>query len=59
MPCVCCCAVVLTCPFCCLYRPAVKSSRKKQTVKKQKTSKILVRNIPFQATVREIRELFR
>ncbi|NXF08254.1 RBM19 protein, partial [Smithornis capensis] len=39
-------------------RPAVKSFRKKQTVKKQKTSKILVRNIPFQATVREIRELF-
>ncbi|NXJ31338.1 RBM19 protein, partial [Ciconia maguari] len=39
-------------------RPAVKSSRKKQTIKKQKTSKILVRNIPFQATVREIRELF-
>ncbi|NXW49591.1 RBM19 protein, partial [Nyctiprogne leucopyga] len=39
-------------------RPAVKSSRKKQAVKKQKTSKILVRNIPFQATVREIRELF-
>ncbi|XP_009708279.1 PREDICTED: probable RNA-binding protein 19 [Cariama cristata] len=39
-------------------RPTVKSSRKKQTVKKQKTSKILVRNIPFQATVKEIRELF-
>ncbi|XP_040462095.1 probable RNA-binding protein 19 [Falco naumanni] len=39
-------------------RPAVKSSRKKQTVKKQVTSKILVRNIPFQATVKEIRELF-
>ncbi|NXD11176.1 RBM19 protein, partial [Nothocercus nigrocapillus] len=39
-------------------RPAVKSSRKKQTLKKQTTSKILVRNIPFQATVREIRELF-
>ncbi|NXC45269.1 RBM19 protein, partial [Penelope pileata] len=39
-------------------RPAVKSSRTKQTVKKQKNSKILVRNIPFQATVREIRELF-
>uniref|UniRef100_A0A8C9F6J3 RNA binding motif protein 19 n=1 Tax=Pavo cristatus TaxID=9049 RepID=A0A8C9F6J3_PAVCR len=48
----------LTCPFCSPDRPAVKSSRKKQTVKKQKTSKILVRNIPFQATVREIRELF-
>uniref|UniRef100_A0A674GV71 Probable RNA-binding protein 19 n=1 Tax=Taeniopygia guttata TaxID=59729 RepID=A0A674GV71_TAEGU len=39
-------------------RPAVKSTRKKQIAKKQKTSKILVRNIPFQATVREIRELF-
>ncbi|XP_066187422.1 probable RNA-binding protein 19 [Sylvia atricapilla] len=39
-------------------RPAVKSARKKQTAKKQKTSKILVRNIPFQATVKEIRELF-
>ncbi|NWW89446.1 RBM19 protein, partial [Rhynochetos jubatus] len=39
-------------------RPTVKSSRKKQIVKKQTSSKILVRNIPFQATVREIRELF-
>ncbi|NWI82287.1 RBM19 protein, partial [Dryoscopus gambensis] len=39
-------------------RPAAKPARKKQTAKKQKTSKILVRNIPFQATVREIRELF-
>ncbi|NXX93788.1 RBM19 protein, partial [Centropus bengalensis] len=39
-------------------RPPVNSSRKKQTVKKQTTSKILVRNIPFQATVKEIRELF-
>ncbi|XP_017602024.1 PREDICTED: probable RNA-binding protein 19 [Corvus brachyrhynchos] len=39
-------------------RPAVKPARRKQTAKKQKTSKILVRNIPFQATVREIRELF-
>lgn len=46
-------------PFLLAFRPAVKSARKKQTVKKQKTSKILVRNIPFQATVREIRELFR
>ncbi|XP_020663005.3 putative RNA-binding protein 19 [Pogona vitticeps] len=36
----------------------VTSARKKQTSKKQKTSKILVRNIPFQATVKEIRELF-
>ncbi|KAJ8005676.1 hypothetical protein DPEC_G00120400 [Dallia pectoralis] len=33
-------------------------SRKKQTEKKQTSSKILVRNVPFQATVREIRELF-
>lgn len=46
-------------PFLLASRPAVKPARKKQTAKKQKTSKILVRNIPFQATVREIRELFR
>ncbi|XP_077164445.1 putative RNA-binding protein 19 isoform X2 [Paroedura picta] len=39
-------------------KSAVTSARKKQTGKKQKSSKILVRNIPFQATVREIRELF-
>nr|XP_033811608.1 probable RNA-binding protein 19 [Geotrypetes seraphini]XP_033811609.1 probable RNA-binding protein 19 [Geotrypetes seraphini] len=39
-------------------RPAVTSTRKKQTNKKQNSSKILVRNIPFQATVREVRELF-
>lgn len=31
---------------------------KKQEKKKQKTSKILVRNIPFQATKKEIKELF-
>ncbi|XP_070690343.1 probable RNA-binding protein 19 isoform X2 [Pempheris klunzingeri] len=34
------------------------SHKKKQAAKKQTGSKILVRNIPFQATVREIRELF-
>uniref|UniRef100_A0A665X1Q7 Probable RNA-binding protein 19 n=1 Tax=Echeneis naucrates TaxID=173247 RepID=A0A665X1Q7_ECHNA len=34
------------------------SRKKKQIEKKQKGSKILVRNVPFQATVREIRELF-
>lgn len=34
------------------------SRKKKQTDKKQTGSKILVRNIPFQATVRELRELF-
>uniref|UniRef100_A0A8C8VE71 Probable RNA-binding protein 19 n=1 Tax=Pelusios castaneus TaxID=367368 RepID=A0A8C8VE71_9SAUR len=39
-------------------KPTVMTSRKKQTPKKQKSSKILVRNIPFQATLREIRELF-
>ncbi|NXJ29184.1 RBM19 protein, partial [Dicrurus megarhynchus] len=39
-------------------RPAVNPARKKQTAQKQRTSKILVRNIPFQATAREIRELF-
>lgn len=36
----------------------VVKTRKKQIVKKQTTSKILVRNVPFQATVRELRELF-
>ncbi|XP_025048849.1 probable RNA-binding protein 19 isoform X3 [Alligator sinensis] len=39
-------------------KSTVTSSRKKQILKKQKSSKILVRNIPFQATVREVRELF-
>uniref|UniRef100_A0A670KD92 RNA binding motif protein 19 n=1 Tax=Podarcis muralis TaxID=64176 RepID=A0A670KD92_PODMU len=39
-------------------KSAAVSARKKQTGKKQKSSKILVRNIPFQATVKEIRELF-
>ncbi|XP_048370954.1 probable RNA-binding protein 19 [Sphaerodactylus townsendi] len=39
-------------------KSTVTSTRKKQISKKQKSSKILVRNIPFQATVREIRELF-
>ncbi|XP_028314134.1 putative RNA-binding protein 19 isoform X2 [Gouania willdenowi] len=34
------------------------SRKKKQTEKKQTGSKILVRNVPFQASVREIRELF-
>ncbi|XP_072456462.1 probable RNA-binding protein 19 [Notamacropus eugenii] len=39
-------------------KPTVTSARQKQTARKQRTSKILVRNIPFQANVREIRELF-
>ncbi|XP_044304866.1 probable RNA-binding protein 19 isoform X1 [Varanus komodoensis] len=39
-------------------KSAVPSGRKKQTSKRQSSSKILVRNIPFQATVKEIRELF-
>ncbi|CAK6966611.1 probable RNA-binding protein 19 isoform X1 [Scomber scombrus] len=34
------------------------SRKKKQAEKKQTGSKILVRNVPFQTTVREIRELF-
>ncbi|XP_056274679.1 probable RNA-binding protein 19 [Pseudoliparis swirei] len=34
------------------------SRKKRQGEKKQTGSKILVRNVPFQATVREIRELF-
>ncbi|XP_003461409.1 probable RNA-binding protein 19 isoform X1 [Cavia porcellus] len=39
-------------------KPAMTSSWKKQVPRKQTTSKILVRNIPFQADLREIRELF-
>ncbi|XP_024900250.1 probable RNA-binding protein 19 isoform X1 [Pteropus alecto] len=39
-------------------KPALTSTRKKQVARKQTTSKILVRNIPFQADRREIRELF-
>lgn len=39
-------------------KPALTSARKKQAPRKQTTSKILVRNIPFQADSREIRELF-
>ncbi|XP_014413974.2 probable RNA-binding protein 19 [Camelus ferus] len=39
-------------------KPAPTSARKKQIPRKQTTSKILVRNIPFQADSREIRELF-
>ncbi|XP_069877527.1 probable RNA-binding protein 19 isoform X1 [Dipodomys merriami] len=39
-------------------KPAVTSARKKQVSRKQTTSKILVRNVPFQASQREIRELF-
>uniref|UniRef100_A0A3B4GPF6 Probable RNA-binding protein 19 n=1 Tax=Pundamilia nyererei TaxID=303518 RepID=A0A3B4GPF6_9CICH len=37
---------------------AVVTRKKKQADKKQTGSKILVRNVPFQASVREIRELF-
>uniref|UniRef100_A0AAX7UB07 Probable RNA-binding protein 19 n=1 Tax=Astatotilapia calliptera TaxID=8154 RepID=A0AAX7UB07_ASTCA len=37
---------------------SMKTSLKKQADKKQTGSKILVRNVPFQASVREIRELF-
>lgn len=33
--------------------------RKRQVEKEQQTSKILVKNIPFQANLKEIRELFR
>ncbi|KAM8961985.1 putative RNA-binding protein 19 isoform 2-T2 [Pelodytes ibericus] len=39
-------------------RQVTTTERNKQISKKQQSSKILVRNVPFQATVREIRELF-
>jgi len=35
-----------------------KASRKRASEKKQTTSKILVRNIPFEANVKEVKELF-
>ncbi|XP_055939944.1 probable RNA-binding protein 19 [Argiope bruennichi] len=39
-------------------KPQAANQRKKYEVKKQKSAKILVRNIPFQASEREVRELF-
>ncbi|XP_034026101.1 probable RNA-binding protein 19 [Thalassophryne amazonica] len=39
-------------------RSPVVSHKKKQVDKKQTGSKILVRNVPFQASVKEVRELF-
>ncbi|XP_063171945.1 probable RNA-binding protein 19 [Candoia aspera] len=39
-------------------KSTVASARKMQVSRKQVNSKILVRNIPFQATAKEIRELF-
>ncbi|MGH0147715.1 UNVERIFIED_CONTAM: hypothetical protein FKN15_017522 [Acipenser sinensis] len=44
--------------FLCVLRATVTSVRKKQQSKKQTSSKILVRNVPFQASMREVRELF-
>jgi len=38
---------------------APKTSRKRASEKEQTASKIVVRNIPFEATEKEIRELFR
>ena len=40
-------------------QPSNSTKRKRQTEKEQQTSKILVKNIPFQANARELRELFR
>lgn len=39
-------------------RKSEVSGKKKQFGKKQTGTKLLVRNIPFQASVRELRELF-
>ncbi|GBL94938.1 putative RNA-binding protein 19 [Araneus ventricosus] len=39
-------------------RPQAANQKKKYEVKKQKSAKILVRNIPFQASEKEVRELF-
>jgi multiple RNA-binding domain-containing protein 1 len=40
-------------------QPINSTKRKRQIEKEQQTSKILVKNIPFQANLKELRELFR
>lgn len=42
-----------------LSRSDVKTARKKSKITEQTGTKILVRNVPFQATVAEITELFK
>lgn len=41
-----------------VHRKSEVSGKKKQFGKKQTGTKLLVRNVPFQASVRELRELF-
>lgn len=41
------------------FRTDVKTNRKSAKARKQTGSKILVRNIPFQAKVNEVRDLFK
>lgn len=43
--------------FC--YRTEVRTARKRTKIGKQTGTKILVRNIPFQATVKEVMDLFK
>lgn len=42
-----------------MRRTDVKSAKKTSTVKAQTGTKILIRNVPFQATAEEITELFK
>ena len=42
-----------------IFRPATIRKKKSNTEKKQKSTKMLVRNIPFQANRKEITELFK
>lgn len=42
-----------------MCRTDVKSAKKTSTVKPQTGTKILIRNVPFQATAEEITELFK
>lgn len=42
-----------------MCRTDVKSAKKTSTVKAQTGTKILIRNVPFQATAEEITELFK
>lgn len=41
------------------YRNQLNTARKAPKKTKQTGTKILVRNVPFQATLKEIRELFK
>lgn len=50
---------LLSCLLIFCYRTEVRTARKRTKIGKQTGTKILVRNIPFQATVKEVMDLFK